>query len=429
MTSRHVLVVAWGFPPSRASGVHRPVAMARELRALGHRVTVIACDEDFFRLHTGTDETLMSAIPDIRLVRVPHAAILDPVINQWDALQISKPKAATAAVRSLAIAQFPEAPPYGGWAERASAAALRVHRADPIDLVIATGNPYADYVVADVLNMVHGVPMVIDDRDSLLYHPYTGEVRPQAVRAQHWVESMIARATEMWFVNPSIVNLYRKHMPHYSEKIVVVENGWDPHVLRPTDIPGRSDECHFGQIGVINASYPLEDVLSGWVAARGTVIPADATLHLYGSLGYRASTDQQRRLLKKHADDGVIYHGLQPRGKITEAYAGLSGLVFTREGQSLFTSSRLYEYVASGLPIAAVTVDDMDANRIIDAYPRAHRATQGSADAWITTFGAAWRDAQAGTPERIAEAQAFALAFRRDNVLRPALERVLQACG
>lgn len=54
----NILLIAFGFPPSRASGVYRAVAMAHHLTELGHAVTVIAGGADYFELATGTDSTL-----------------------------------------------------------------------------------------------------------------------------------------------------------------------------------------------------------------------------------------------------------------------------------------------------------------------------------------------------------------------------------
>ena len=59
----NILLIAFGFPPSRASGVYRAVAMAHHLTELGHAVTVIAGGADYFELATGTDSTLEETLP------------------------------------------------------------------------------------------------------------------------------------------------------------------------------------------------------------------------------------------------------------------------------------------------------------------------------------------------------------------------------
>ena len=56
----HLLLVAWGFPPGRSGGVYRALALANAFAADGWQVTVLTAPRDIFVRYTGTDPTLES---------------------------------------------------------------------------------------------------------------------------------------------------------------------------------------------------------------------------------------------------------------------------------------------------------------------------------------------------------------------------------
>ncbi len=82
-----------------------------------------------------------------------------------------------------------------------------------MQLVVATGNPYVDFSVAQRLNVDDGVPFVLDDRDSWVVDVYTGEPYPQSARTQQWLGWMLQRCEQAWFVNPPIAQWHQERYP------------------------------------------------------------------------------------------------------------------------------------------------------------------------------------------------------------------------
>ena len=70
---RHLLYIAFFFPPSRASGVYRAIATANAFSNQGWRVTVLTADERFFQQEISTaDNTLLDSVnDDVDVCRVP----------------------------------------------------------------------------------------------------------------------------------------------------------------------------------------------------------------------------------------------------------------------------------------------------------------------------------------------------------------------
>ena len=239
----HVLYVAWGFPPHQGPGVRRSLATVAELVRQGHRVTVLTADLATFDVVCGGDRSLLGEIPEaVRVVRVAMAAQpRDPLLNRWPPARIEDPKAWWDKVAKEQVRAFPEAV-YGTWQPRAEAVAHRIHELDPVDLVIATGDPYVDFSVALRLHVDHGVPFVLDDRESWLLDPETFAPetlapetpapetltpRPLGARILPWLEFALSQAVRVWFANPAIADWHRHRFPLYADRIRVVQTGAD----------------------------------------------------------------------------------------------------------------------------------------------------------------------------------------------------------
>ncbi|MBC7679128.1 MAG: hypothetical protein H7233_09075 [Pseudorhodobacter sp.] len=224
----HVLHVAWGFPPHQGPGALRSLATIAEIVRQGHRVTVLTADLATFDLVTGGDRSLLDNVPEaVRVVRVAMSALpRDPLVNRWPAARIEDPDAWRDKVQKDQLRAFPEEV-YGTWQPRAEAAATRIHELDPVDLVIAAGDPYVDFSVALRLHVDSGVPFVLDDRDSWLLDVETGDPRPLAKRIEPWLEFALSQAVSLWFAHPHMAELHRQRFPLYADRIRVVDSAED----------------------------------------------------------------------------------------------------------------------------------------------------------------------------------------------------------
>ena len=427
----HILFVAWGFPPHRGPGTYRPLATVNELARRGHRVTVLTADLDTFDLAIGGDNTLLEAVhPLVRILRVfvPQDA-REPFINHWPATRVASLRAWHRALKVDQVQSFPESV-YSPWGPRARAAALALHAQDPVDLCFATGNPYVDFTVALALNAEHHVPAILDDRDSWILDVYTGEELPEADRIRPWLEYALDVAVQMWFVNPPIADWHRTHFPDNAEKIHVVENGWDPRFLSPetfSDNPSTEGRLRFTFIGTVSHRLPLQLLADAWVAARRhSSLLASSEFHVVGQYGRIGTTSAEHaRIRDEYMPHQMVFTWRLPKTGIGAAYAAADVLVFAKEGSGLVTSGKVYEYVATGRPIASVLAPEHDARRILSGYPRWHDAGEESADALAQALVAAAADAVDGAHRR-EQALAYGGRFRRDVLLADALDLVEQ---
>lgn len=438
----HVLYVAWGFVPHRGPGVYRPLATANELARRGHRVTVLTADVDTFAVAVGADDSLHRHVDaGIRVLRVPMLQDLrDPIINRWPLARARSQRAWSRSVVEAHERGFPEVV-YAPWGPRAEAVARLLHAQDPVDLTIATGNPYVDFTVALTLGVEHGVPFVLDDRDSWILDVYTGEELPNADRIRPWLDLAMQSCLEYWFVNPPIAEWHRARYPHEADKIHVVENGWDPHFLSSAEVSApraSAPPLRFSYIGTINSGLPIRLIAEAWRQARSrSPLLHGAELQMVGHFGHAGTmTAEQAALRAEFAPDGVVFPGRRSKDRIAAAYAETDALLFAKEGSRMVTSGKVYEYVASGRPIVAVVEREHDARRVLDGYPRLHDAGAASVDAAsvdaasvdsVAAALVAAADDAVNHPQRLAAAVDFGARYRRETVLARALDRVEEA--
>jgi len=402
-----------------------------ELVSQGHRVTVLTADLETFDLVIGGDRSLLDDVPEaVRVVRVAMAPReRDPLLNRWSGPRISNPRAWGDTVRKEQVQAFPEGC-YATWQARAEAAASRIHELDPVDLVIATGNPYVDFTVALRLHVDEGVPFVLDDRDSWLLDVYTGDPSPLAERIKPWLEFALSQALRMWFVNQTIADWHRLHFPQYADRIRVVENGWDTRFL---DIPlapaRRKPGCGlvYTFVGTVNNALPLRLLAEAWRLARvRSPLLVGAELRVVGQFGHGGVlTPEQAAIAAEFAADGLVLTGRQPKHQIGQVYADADVLVFVKEGSGMVTSGKVYEYVATGRPIVSMLEREHDARRVLSGYPRWHDAVEHSPAALADAMLAALNEDDAA--ERYAAALLYGASKTREAALGPALQDVVTA--
>lgn len=428
--SLHVCLVIWGFPPARSSGVHRAVGLANSFVRHGCRVTVLAADEAFFDLVTGSDHSLIERVdPSVTIQRIPFPlGVFDPVINRWPPERLERPRRWRKEAVSSGAGPLPG--PHWRWRPRLEDAVRRTLRDDPCDLVLVSGRPYGAFTAAGVADSM-GVPFVLEDRDAWLLDLYTGEPWPDMAEAHALFTGLIQAALEVWFVNPPIADWHRERWPALADRIHVVENGWDPAFIDPTATRRTTTRpVRFGYVGTVQPWTPLDELLAGWRTARTSGPLADAELHIVGPIGYQERhLALEQAVLDAHAD-GVCWSGHVPKASLSEVYAGLDALVYASAGGGLITASKTYEYKATGKPIVVLSEATPDALRVLADYPRTHVASGMDPAGIASAFRAAAEDCLGDDDlTRLDAAQAIGARASRDDALDAGVERLLVRLG
>lgn len=424
----HLLYVAWGFPPCRSGGVYRALATVNAFAAAGWDVTVITADRRTFERYTGADASLEDRVhPSVEVLRVPFAwPTYETDLRQWSWFRARSPRVWREYRNRADRLRFPESG-YGPWRSRIEQAAVELHRRHPVDLTVASANPSVDFTPAVLLHRKFGVPYVMDYRDAWLLDVFGGGLlHGERSRAARLERSYVKDAAEVWFVNEPIAQWHRQRYPHKAAQVHVVANGYDPEFaptpraeLSPADRP-----LVFGYIGTVSGKVPLKEFLEGWRLARGRdPLLAQARAEIHGYLGFYATQDPRMAgLLEEFRELGVNYHGPVAKADIAATYQRFDALLLLLGSGRYVTSGKAYEYVASGLPVAAVHDPINAAADVFRDYPRWFPVQDLSPEQVAGSLEAAARSAVDARAEDLAQVARVAQGCSRDLQLRPRIE-------
>ncbi len=428
MTRPHLLYTAWSFPPSRAGGVYRALATVNAFADAGWDVTVLTVPRQVFIDSTGADLALEEQLRDsVRVVRDdPNVPAFQNDIAKWPAARARHPELFKLADMWRDYIHFPE-PNYGRWRPALQRAAERIHREHPVDLAIGTANPHVDFIPGWHLNRRFGVPYVMDYRDAWQLDVFTGDKLITALpQVDAWERKLMAGAREVWFVNDAIVQWHAKKHPESADKMRVVANGFEEYGS-PLTVPvraSRGDGLVFGYIGTITDKVPFRELVEGWAIAREKEPAlADARLVLRGYLGHFGTVSEPlQAALERGREVGVEYAGPVSKAEIAETYAGFDALVLALGTGRYVTSGKVYEYAATGLPIAAIHDPGNAATDVLRGEPVHVPVTELTVPAIADTLIETARRALAQTPAERAEAQRRASRYSRAGQLTPRIE-------
>jgi glycosyltransferase involved in cell wall biosynthesis len=429
MRRPRLLYLAFYFPPSRASGVYRARATANHFAAAGWDVTVFAAPLPFLYNVVGSvDEKLLETVdprvtverPSLNLYRWEHE------LREMTWFRGTMPVLAKRLYEWREEKQFPE--PYVSWARSAIGRAVRRRR---FDAVLATGNPFAAFAAAWAIGRLSRVPYVLDYRDSWTLDLFTDErAFPPGHPAWAWESRVIGRSAATVFVNDALRSWHAQRYPRAADRMLVVPNGWDPDLLSLQPVqPGHAGPLRFGYLGTVTSKQPVEEMVAAFEQARTHPDLADAELNVHGHLGFfrHSHTSFLQRLgVSEGPDNGIRLRGPVSKTDVSTVYASSDVLVFLAGGGRYVTSGKIFEYMATGLPIVSVHAPDIAAREVLRDYPLWFTADSLDVDQLAQSFISAGKAARDADPAVRAAARSYGARFQRDTLLEP-LERRLRS--
>jgi len=427
-SSPHLLYVAWGFPPSRSGGAYRLLATANTFAREGWDVTVLTVPRDVFLRSTGVDPSLEARLDSrVRVDRIPFPhRETDLDLRAWSRFRAHAPELWNGWQGHRTARVFPE-PRYGLWRTELERAAERVHADKPVTLTIGSANPNVVHTAGFHLQQHHGVPFIMDYRDTWQLDMYSGRrTLNDRSAAAGWERRLVEAAAEVWFVNEPIAQWHRDLYPERAGLMKVVSNGFDPEFVGGVTPPraDRGTGVVFGNIGTMTSQTPIPELVDGWLAARGSGHLAHARLELFGYLGHQGDDEGGILTTIGRARDGAVqYRGPVPKVSVADVYSGFDILILPLGTSPFMTSGKVFEYMATGLPI--VSVHD-PINAVSDTlrgypgwFPAASLAPSDVADALVAAAAFATSQTHA---DRIA-ARDWAARYERSRILAPVAQR------
>jgi glycosyltransferase involved in cell wall biosynthesis len=354
----NLLLVAYFYPPCRDTGAHRPAAMAKWLRRLGHRVTVLTTSA--YGTSEGEAEENVVRTADLQRLRARlHGA--DSVDALFDSDTYSgRP-------HPLSRVLVPE-PLIAAWAPFARARALRLNRRERFDCVITSSPPESVHAVGLALCR-RGVPWVADLRDAWTFEP----IRPPfPTGAQRRLDEALERR---WLTAADeVVCVSRPVGADLEERFGIearlVPNGWDPDLVEsergdePTGLldPERASLLYTGRFG----SYGRDPApLVRALAELSRTEPEAASrleLVLAGPL-----TETEAELMATDVSPArIVVVGSLPRSTALALQRSADALLLLASPRrTQLLNFKLFEYLAAERPILALAAGT-EAGRVVN---------------------------------------------------------------
>lgn len=400
----------------------------------GWDVTVVTIARDSWERDSGIDPTLLNEVDSrVKTVELPLSRVdLETDIRLFDEERAATPNGWLTKLRDHQRLAFPE-PNFGEWRGDLERAVLDIHAEQPADLLLASCVPYVTLAAAWKLWEEARVPYAVDFRDGWSIDVIDGvEAFSRDSEEAHWEKKILDNALSLWVVNDPIAEHYRARYPEFADRVHVVRNGYDAD-----SAPGRAHTpdvesgLMFGYLGTVNFSAQhLETVLNAWRTARDREpLLANARFEVRGHIGNGAGREANRHteLLKQAAADGVVFGGPAAKAEVASVYASWDALVLILIGGRFVTSGKVYEYMATGLPIVSAHVVEHDASNVLDGHPLWTGAIGMDEKKMAEAFAEAARMAIKTSDELHTEAMAHADRFTRETLMTVAVRNLVKA--
>lgn len=205
--SRHMLLLAWFFPPFITGGVYRPTALVRYASAAGWSVTVLAGPEP--EQPSAAGRYLAASLPaSVTTYRIAEHDP-DPYPRYWPRVDGGFPHVLESVERGIELAS--KCPP---------------------SVIVASGPPFHNFVAGALLARRLACRLVLDYRDEWTECPFDF-VRP-GPDDRGWEIRSQRQADLIVFTTRAHLDHALKAFPRLQkEKCRVVPNGWEPSDLPP----------------------------------------------------------------------------------------------------------------------------------------------------------------------------------------------------
>jgi glycosyltransferase involved in cell wall biosynthesis len=328
-----VLFLAYVYPPDQYSGAARPHRLAKYLKRLGHRVSVLAAGEKPGFASQGDDVYRVQGEFD----HLPRKSRMEQVFR-------------------LSLFPYDEG---ATWIPRVVSTAKRWVTDGPRPVVISTSPPVTTHIAALWLKQKYGLRWFADFRDPLAGNPF--RTIPRVKFLDNVIENRIFRNADLLIANTEpVAEMWREKHRQAAGKVRVLWNAFDPEtVAAAAPIPARTFKV-LAQVGSIYGTRQPTLLLASIerLLAANRISPEAFRVQLIGPANLDAGAASR---IDRLTSSGILEFkpetvpSSEARRIISQTDYLLLLDVLGREG-GLQVPAKLFEYIAIGRPILALTI-------------------------------------------------------------------------
>ena len=344
MLRKKILLISYHYENSDSTGALRPKAMAKYLPQFGVDVTVLAyCPQRDAILFNGD----IVSVRDLTCETVPPA-----IYYLWRIWLM--------VLRFFRVHRGI----HSHWKNTVLSNADQIIQYTKPDAILATYSPIEAMEIGVALSEKYHIPLIADFRDGLLFEPLEEEnLRYLATKRRYEnIERKIAQKAHLIVtVSEPISTYFRECYAH--SNVMTLHNGFDPDDIAPdasVELPaeiinfvhtGRLSGSRFGTSEKGRGVDALAAALNG-LLERSPSIKNKFQLHFVGHL-----LQVEKRMLATLAERGLVnLWGHQSRAKALAFQRKADVLLLiTAPDKASIATGKIFEYLAAGKPILALT--------------------------------------------------------------------------
>jgi len=371
---RKVLLISYVFPPLATSGAIRPLKFTKYLPKFGWQPIVLTVRKgDYWVI----DSSLLDEVPETATVYRTHSWELvnmreakrayDKVIHHKEGSRIKKVffKFLRYAYLHLLIPDSKI-----GWLPFAVISGQKIIREEGIDIIIATGGPWTNFLVGYLLSYFTHIPLILDYRD-----PWTHILHYRTKRLKRVLESRLEnriqrRASRIIAISSVLTAKLQTAYPYQDrDKFITITNGFDPEDFHNLTSPPPIGHSTFTitYTGSFSGTRVPDFFLQGlqaWLQDQPG-IRTRIKVNFFGAMG----EEYLQMISSMGLWDVIEYCGQVPHREAVQAQANSHLLLLILEldpdVEKEALTAKIFEYLAARRPILALVHPDGLAAQLI----------------------------------------------------------------
>ena len=421
-SGKNVLLLAYYFPPCGMGGVQRAAKLAKYLPLYGWNVTIVTVKDI---LYYQKDSTLLNELETlVPAVDIQRAGSLDPLrlayifrrikkafFQKKDTMTVAKRPSLFQNVFRFFDRYFFIPDSKIVWFPFAFLKAVRIIRKKHIRAIISTAPPFSTHIIALCLAKVFRIPWIADFRDGWSNNHLFKQKRLY-YSINSWLEKSALKTTRaVTCYGNTLVSYLSDRYNCSKDKFICLYNGFDEEDFSSPD-SGKNESFTISFIGTItywsNPGVFLPVIQK--VMESNEDFNNHLKLQIIGRDMYPPFIHfvEQSGLMPKLSTIGYLSHKDTVK-QLTASHLLLFPITNNPDGSII--TGKLFEYIASGIPILAI-VPVGEARTIIGQYCKEYCILEDTnfeeASAFIVQVYSRWRDSKDfAVPQSSAEKEAY----------------------
>lgn len=394
VNNKKLLVLSYYWPPASGPGVQRILKFVKYLSELGWEITVITPKEvgaPYF------DEGMIKEIP--KNVTIIHTKTKDP-FRLYNFLKGKKGKSIPVSIindsKNSGIKDklflwiranlfIPDA--RVGWNKYALKAAINIIESEQISHLITTGPPHSTHLIGLALKKHFNKLFWVADFRDPWSKIYLNEVLPRTkktITIDNELETKVIKTMDHGIVVSKQMKLDFESL---NSKITVIPNGFDEDDVIIKDDSFSSNKFVLSYIGNFKGN---QNVIELWKVIA-TLINEDSRFKEFFELRLtgRVASEVESEIKKNKIQNNVVFEGFVSHSEAVNKMIYSNLLLFVvpnAKNNKAIITGKLFEYLASKVPLFSIGPVDGDASFILSSLERDEMMDYESTDKLKSTL-------------------------------------------